>query len=107
MAPKPVVRRRIAEDDINRAISYYLSEAGTEIATRFVSQFQNVIEQISKYPAMGSPRYALELRITGLRHLPLRGFPYLVFYIEHEQYVEIARVLHGNMDIPSWVEADI
>lgn len=56
---------------------------------------------------MGSPRYALELRITGLRHLPLRGFPYLVFYIEHEQYVEIARVLHGNMDIPSWVEADI
>lgn len=107
MGRKPVVHRRLAEDDIDRAIAYYLTEAGAEAATDFVSQLESAIQQISKHPAMGSPRYALELQISGLRQVPLKSFPYLVFYIEHEKFIEVTRVLHGNMDIPSWVEGDI
>ena len=51
----------------------------------------------------GSPRYAHELNLPGLRFWPLTRFPYLVFYFEHDNYVDVWRVLHQQRDIPAWM----
>ena len=103
MKRKPVVRRRRADEDIEKAIAFYLSEAGTEIATEFLDRFEEALKTISRHPAIGSPRYGHDLSIQGLRHLPMKKFPYLIFYLERDTHIELARVLHGRMNIPEWL----
>jgi toxin ParE1/3/4 len=98
---KPVLRRRRADDDIETAFAYYLSEAGPDIAADFIYRFEGAIKQIARHPAIGSPRYGHELHIPGLRHWPISKFPYLIFYMETDKHIELARVLHGSMDIAS------
>jgi len=53
---------------------------------------------------VGSPRYAFELRLEGLRAWPLRRYPYLVFYVEREDHLDVWRVLHAQRDIPAWMQ---
>lgn len=106
MQQKLVVRRRLANDDIESAVSYYLSEAGTEVASAFLNQLEEAIRYISKQPAAGSQRYGHELQISDLRQWPIKRFPYLIFYIEKERSIEIARVLHRRRDIPSSITID-
>mgnify|MGYP001208925956 CR=1 FL=1 len=103
MSHKPVVRRRRADDDIEAAITYYLNEAGAEVATDFTNQLEESLRKISRHPAIGSPRYGHFVQIPELRHWPVKKFPYLVFYIEKENRIELTRVLHSSMDIPSWL----
>jgi toxin ParE1/3/4 len=102
---KSIVRRRRADEDIESAISYYLKEAGNELALDFVSQLEEAIKKIAKQPVAGSQRYGHRLRIPELRQWPMKRFPYLIFYVEREDRIEISRVLHNNMDIPSWLKA--
>lgn len=101
MRQKLIVRRRRADEDIESAISYYLEEAGTDIASDFVDRLEEALKRISTQPAAGSQRYGHELRISNLRQWPMRRFPYLIFYVEKESRIEIARVLHERMDIPA------
>ena len=101
MTRKPVLRRRRADDDIESAIAFYLEEAGSGVAAEFVNQLENVLESLSRDPAAGSSRYGLEPRIPGLRMWVMPSFPYLIFYLVKEARIEIVRVLHDSMDIPS------
>lgn len=103
MKRKPVIRRRRADEDIEDAIAFYLSEAGPDIATEFANRLEEALQKILRHPAIGSPRYGHSLQIPDLRHWPLMKFPYLIFYLEKETHIEVARVLHGSMDIPSWL----
>jgi len=32
---------------------------------------------------------------------PCRGFPYIVFYIERSDHMDVVRALHGRRDIPT------
>ncbi len=96
---KPVVPRVAAEDDLDRACDHYLMTAGSGVAVEFLHDFEIAIAFISKSPGSGSPRYGPEPDLSGLRSLPMKKFP-LIFYIETEHYIDVWRVLHGNMDIP-------
>jgi hypothetical protein len=53
----------------------------------------------------GQVQYAYELSLEGLRVWPLRRFPYLIFYIEQPNALDVWRVLHGQRDIPSWMQS--
>ena len=101
MTQKPVLRRRRADDDIETAFAYYLTEAGPQIAADFIYRLEEAIKQIARHPAIGSPRYGHYLEVPGLRHWPIKKFPYLIFYPETDKHIELARVLHSSMDIPS------
>jgi toxin ParE1/3/4 len=100
---KPVIPRRLADRDVDEAIAHYLSEGGEGVALRFVDAVERAFTHIGRHPASGSPRYAHELNIPGLRSWPLGRFPYLVFYVEREDHVDVWRVLHGRRDIPAWL----
>ena len=106
MRQKPVVRRRRANEDIESAVSYYIDEAGPEIAWAFLDQLRDAIRHIRNQPAAGSQRYGHELQISDLRQWPLKRFPYLIFYVEKERHIEIARVLHSKRDIPTSIATD-
>jgi len=98
---KPVRLRKVAEDDLRAAVRWYEAEAGIEVASRFVAEVQNGFGEIGRHPAMGSPRYAHELDLPGLRSWPLKQFPYLVFYRDDGDTVDVWRVLHAHRDIPT------
>jgi toxin ParE1/3/4 len=101
---KPVVPRVQARRDVEEAIAHYLEEADEAVALGFVDALEQAYEHLARQPATGSPRYAHELNLPGLRAWPLSRYPYLVFYAEREDHVDVWRVLHGQRDIPAWMQ---
>ena len=101
---KPVVPRALANDDVDEALAFYLVEAGEVVALRFVDAVQRGYSHISRRPKSGSPRFAHELDLPGLRTWPVRGFPYLIFFVERPDHIDVWRVLHGQRDIPAWMQ---
>ncbi len=100
---QPVVLRERARSDIDEAVEHYLAEAGSVIAVAFVDALVDTHHRIGEQPVSGSPRYAHELDIPGLRVQSIRKFPYLVFYVEKDSEVDVWRVLHAARDIPAWM----
>jgi toxin ParE1/3/4 len=100
---KPVVPREQAHRDIDQAIAYYLGEDAGPAALRFIDALQQAYGHIGRHPGAGSPRYAHELNLPGLRYWPLTRYPYLVFYVERPDHVDVWRVLHAGRDISAWM----
>jgi toxin ParE1/3/4 len=103
MSAKPVVPREQASQDIEDAIDYYLREAGETVALAFIDATESAFRAIARNAAIGSPRYAHELDLPGLRTRSLRRYPYLVFYVEQNDHIDGWRVLHAHRDIPAWM----
>jgi toxin ParE1/3/4 len=104
VSKKPVLPRALARRDVEAAVDRYSREAGRDVALGFVDALEAAYKAISEQPAAGSPRYAHELGLPGLRTRLLKRYPYLVFYIEHEEHIDIWRVLHAERDIPAWMQ---
>ncbi len=104
MTGKPVVLRDRARLDVAEAVEHYLAEAKAGVALAFIDALEEAFRRMAEYPATGSPRYARALDLPGLRSWVMRGFPYLVFYVEREADIDIWRVLHAARDIPAWLQ---
>lgn len=104
MKAKPVLRRKSARLDIDLAADRYQSEAGPDVALRFIDAVEAAFRVIGDRPSVGSSIWADRLGIAGLRSRPVARFPYLVFYLEHDEHIEAWRVLHTKRDIPATLE---
>ena len=98
---KHVVPRLSAERDIDDAVDYYSDEAGRDVARRFIDAVSEAYRAIGEHPGMGSPRYASMIGIEGLRSRKLGRFPFLIFYVELSDHIDVWRVLHTKRDIPT------
>ena len=103
MRSKGVVLRPVADQDIDEAIAHYLGKDEAQAALDFISELETASVHIGRQPGSGSPRYAHELNLPGLRFWSLSRFPYLVFYFERDDVVDVWRVLHSQRDIPAWM----
>ncbi|OIQ71561.1 plasmid stabilization system protein [mine drainage metagenome] len=103
MKVKPVIARAMANHDIDEIIATYLNESAEQAAYSFIDALEDACTHISRHPATGSPRYAHELDLSGLRFWPFRRYPHLVFYVERVDHIDVWRVLHGQRDIPVWM----
>lgn len=106
---RPIFPREQARRDIDGAVDHYVREAGPAVALEFVDVLEAALRVIAAHPAAGSPRYGHELGIPGLRSHALKRYPYLVFYVERHDAIDVWRVLHAQRDIPAWMrepEAD-
>jgi toxin ParE1/3/4 len=101
VSKKPIFPRELAHRDVEAAVDYYIREAGPDVALGFIDALQTAYRAIADHPAAGSPRYAHELSLPGLRSRGVKRYPYLVFYIEHDDRIDIWRVLHAQRDIPA------
>lgn len=104
MKQKPIIPRARANRDVDEAVDYYLSESAVDAALGFIDALETAYGLIGRHPAAGSSRYASELNLPGLRFWPLKRYPYLVFYLEHSDYIDVWRVLHGKQHIPAWMQ---
>ena len=103
MTFKQVCPRARADLDAQEAVDYSLNEGAVQAAYGFVDALEQAFEHIGRHPASGATRYAHELGLPGLRSWPLRGYPYLVFFVELDDHVDVWRILHGERDIPVWL----
>ena len=101
MTAKPVIPRARAHADVNLAVEYYADEAGADVAVGFIDALEQAYTCIGEISAAGSTRWAHELNLPGLRTIGLKGFPWLVFYLEFETHVDVWRVLHAKRDMPA------
>jgi len=69
----PVIPRHQVERDVEAAIEHYLKAVGEKAAPGFIDALQAVYVQTAHHPESGSPRYAHELGLPGLRSLLLKG----------------------------------
>ncbi len=103
MKTKPVIPRELAGRDAEDAVDYYLQEAGNQVALGFIESLQKTYDFIGRHPQTGLPRYDHELNLPGLRMWSLKRYPYLVFYVEQDDHIDVWRVLNSYRDIPVWL----
>ena len=105
MKTRKVVPRDQANRDIDDVIAHYLKEGADSAALGFIDELQRAYVHIGRNPGTGSPRYAHQLDMPGLRSWPTARFPYLIFYFEQPDTIDVWRVLHAQRDIPVWMQA--
>lgn len=103
MKARRIIPRELANRDVDDAIDYYLSEGAEKVAIGFIEDLEQAYAHIARHPATGSPRYAHELNLPGLRVWLLKRYPQRVFYVERDDHIDVWRVLHGQRDIPAWM----
>jgi len=101
---KPVVPREQANRDVDEIIDHYLDEQAELAAIGFIDALEQAYLHIGRHPASCSPRYGHELNLPGLRSWALKRYPHLVFYVERSDHIDVWRVLHGQRDIPAWMQ---
>lgn len=101
MIAKPVRPRERAREDMANAVRHYRVEAGEAVALGLVEAIHAALTDIAIHPAAGSPRYGVMLGLEGLRSRQPSRYPYLVFYVERPDRIEVWRVLHTRRDIAS------
>lgn len=102
--PKTVIPRELATRDVEAAVDYYLSEGAPRAALDFIDELERAYTHLARHPGSGSSRYAFELSLPGLRSWPLRRFPFLIFYQEQTDHLDVWRVLDARTDIPAWLQ---
>jgi toxin ParE1/3/4 len=89
-----------ASADLVAAIEYYLREAGSEVAMRFVEAAEAAFSLVARHPAAGH-RFegAMSLRLQSLRVWPMKDYPYSIYYEADERTVRIYSVVHSGRDV--------
>jgi len=104
VSTKPVRVREAAHRKAEAAVDHYGREAGLAVALGFIDALQATDRFISDHPGARLPRYAIELALPGLRSRRLQDFSNLVFYVEHDDFVDVWCLLHAHSDIPAWLQ---
>lgn len=107
MTRKPVIARALAAQDVEDALTYYLTEASETIALGFLDVLEQAYAHISRFPETGSSRYAHELNLPGLCSWSMGSYPYVIFYMPTADHIDVWRVLHAKRDIPSWLSGTV
>jgi toxin ParE1/3/4 len=97
---KPVIPRAQANLDVDAAIGFYLQENAPAAASGFIDALEQAYTHIGRHASTGSPRFGQTLGLPGLRSWPLSRHPFLVFYLERQDHIDVWRVLHTRRDIP-------
>jgi toxin ParE1/3/4 len=100
---KSVVLRPRALLDVDEALAFYLSEASEQVALGFIGALEDAYRLIGEQPAVGSLRYAHRLDLPDLRSWPLKRYPYVLFYVERPDDLDVWRLLHAASDVPAWL----
>ena len=97
--------RAEAVRDVDNALAHCLAASDTpDAALGFIDALQAAYTHMRRQPGTGSPRYAHELDIPGLRCWLLTRYPYAAFYFEQSSgAIDVWRVLHTRADMPEWL----
>ena len=97
--------RPLATADIDHPAAFLCGE-NPAAAMSFLDSVETAFGLLLEQPGIGSLRYAHLLPGVTLRMWPAQRFPYLIFYLDRADAVEVLRVLHGARDLPAILVTD-
>jgi toxin ParE1/3/4 len=93
---RPVRFHPAARIELSEAVSYYETlHAG--LGGDFQAEVEESVRRIARNPRVGAP-----YKSTELRHVRVRRFPYVVFYLEAGSGLWIVAVAHGKRRPDYW-----
>ena len=87
-----------ARRDFNRAVDWYIAEAGKPAATRFVAEVEQLRSLILDYPRIGTPGR------SNTRGLVFKRFPYTLVYRARGDVLEVIALAHHSRRPDYWVK---
>ncbi|MBC7484743.1 MAG: type II toxin-antitoxin system RelE/ParE family toxin [Rhizobacter sp.] len=96
---KPAVLRPQALRDQQGEARYYRKEGGTRVAVKVAKATNASLDQIELDPGIGSPTLGKRLAVSGLRTWRVAKLPLLWCYFEHEDHLDVVRLLGERQDI--------
>lgn len=85
-----------ASKELDRAVDWYIQEAGSRIAAGFVEDFDHLLALIQDHPQIGV------LEKSGARKLVFRRYPYTLVYCLQDSFVIILAVAHHSRRPEYW-----
>jgi toxin ParE1/3/4 len=98
--------RARAVADVGDAIDHLRGTASDAVALPFIDALEQGINLVTRSPHAGSLKFAYELGIPDLRAWVLKRSPYVIFYVPHDDHIDIWRVLHTRRDLPGAINSD-
>lgn len=91
--------------DLEEGVAYLAEKASPEIARRWHAEVMETVHRVEELPDLG--RLRRDLKPPEVRSLVLHRYPrYLLFYRWSEDTIEVLRIKHGMMNLPSLFEED-
>ena len=90
------------KQDYAKRFTWYVDEAGPEIARRFQAALDQSLNQLARQPDLGRVRHFRNPRLQGLRSLPVER-PFnriLIFYRASGNVLQAVRLMHSARDLP-------
>lgn len=91
--------RPAAEADLLSMAQWYGERGGPVLAMRFFDEARAALQQVEAMPTMGSPRLGIQCEHPGMRSWPLQHFPARWFYFEHDDHLDVVRLLGERQDV--------
>jgi len=91
-----------AEADLTHQYRWYLDNASSEVAERFLKAFCDTSSKLAQQPGIGWARKFRAPELAGIRSFPIVGRfgVHLIFYRVSGHALGIERVMHGARDLP-------
>ncbi len=104
---RAIIKLPRAESDLIGCYAYYLEEASSEVADRFLSAVGKTLNLVARSPGIGTIHQTNRPELAGLRSIPVSKFKrYLLFYRAFDDRIELVRVPHGSRDIRRILDLD-
>ena len=87
-----------ADHEIDAQVAYYADHSGARLAERFYQDLQATLRSLLKSPGKGRIFVSSNKALVGIRSWLMSGFPFLIYYREVDDGIEIVHVLHGARD---------
>lgn len=95
-----VSQRPRAHLDLLEQFVYVGEQSGVELAERYVAAVDATCLQLSDHPLIGVLYDSGIAELQGLRRFPEKDFGnYLIFYLPHQNGIDVIRFLHAARDI--------
>jgi len=101
---KKLILLDFANRDADKIIKDTVCDYGMAASLKLIDELEKSLRRIGRYPKLGSLRIGQEISFDNLRSYALKKAPYIIFYLEHEEYIGVIRILHQKQDIPFWLE---
>ena len=88
-----------ADADLDGIFDYTEAEHGFNQAMKYLLDLDNLFEQLVKNPNLGKERKEIKKGIYSIV-----AQEHIIFYEIQEEFILIARVLHGRRDIPKFIK---
>lgn len=98
----PVRFEAEAEHELDEAAQRY-EEQRSGLGQRFLQEVTVTTERVRQFPRAGAPVKYVPAEL-GVRHAPVKGFPYHVVYLEKRNEIRVLAIAHYRRRPGYWLD---